>query len=232
VRDTGPSPAARDNCVIYSRLDPLTVDAAIEEQIAYFEQIGREFEWKVHSHDLPHDLKSRLVKRGFEAEEEEALVVLDLNEVALTATPPDSVEIHRLTDPAALDDVMAVRDRVWGSDPTGLRNALAEEMRADPAGLSVYVAYEGKQPICCAWARFPVGTQFATLWGGATLPEQRGRGVYKAIVAARAEEARRHGARFLTVDAGPMSRPILERLGFRSLTTMTACIWRIRSRDD
>jgi GNAT superfamily N-acetyltransferase len=217
--------------LIYSRLDPHAVDAAIEEQIAYFERLGREFEWKVYSHDLPDDLKERLARRGFETEDEEALVVLDLEEVTLTAAPPDSVEIRRLTDPAALDDVMAVRDRVRGSDETGLRNALAEEMRADPAGLSVYVAYEGNQPICCAWARFPTGTQFASLWGGATLPEQRGRGVYRAIVAVRAGEARCRGARFLTVDAGPMSRPILERLGFRYLTTMTACIWRIRSRD-
>jgi GNAT superfamily N-acetyltransferase len=231
VRDTGPSTAARDNCVIYSRLEPPAVDAAIEAQIAHFEQLGREFEWKVHSHDLPHDLKERLARRGFETEDEEALVVLDLEEVTLTALPPDGVEIRRLTDPAALDDMMAVRDRVRGSDETGLRNALAEEMRADPAGLSVYVAYEGNQPICCAWARFPTGTQFASLWGGTTIPEQRGRGVYRAIVAARAEEARRRGARFLTVDAGPMSRPILERLGFRCLTMMIACIWRIRSRD-
>jgi Acetyltransferase (GNAT) family. len=54
-----------------------------------------------------------------------------------------------------------------------------------------------------------------------TLPEFRGRGLYKATVARRAELARERGYRWLYVDALPTSRPILERLGFVALTTTT-----------
>jgi hypothetical protein len=32
--------------------------------------------------------------------------------------------------------------------------------------------------------------------------------------------------RFLTVDASPMSRPILEKLGFRCLTYTTPFVWK------
>ena len=54
--------------------------------------------------------------------------------------------------------------------------------------------------------------------GGGTRPDYQGRGVYRALVAARAAEARRRGHRFLTVDARETSRPILERIGFEPLT--------------
>ena len=73
--------------------------------------------------------------------------------------------------------------------------------------------------------RFPAHSAFASLWGGSTLPELRGRGLYTGLLAARLQEARARGARYLTVDAGPMSRPILERRGFRLLTHATACTW-------
>ena len=58
------------------------------------------------------------------------------------------------------------------------------------------------------------GVEFAGLFGGVTLPEFRGRGLYRATVARRAELARERGYRWLYVDALPTSRPILERLGF------------------
>ncbi len=52
------------------------------------------------------------------------------------------------------------------------------------------------------------------------MPDHQGRGVYRALVAARAAEARRRGVRYLTVDARETSRPILERLGFQPLATV------------
>ena len=54
-----------------------------------------------------------------------------------------------------------------------------------------------------------------------TLPEFRGRGLYRATVAKRAELARDSGYRWLYSDALPTSRPILERLGFVAITTTT-----------
>jgi GNAT superfamily N-acetyltransferase len=73
--------------------------------------------------------------------------------------------------------------------------------------------------------RFPSGTEFATLWGGATLREWRGRGIYRALVAERARLAAERGCRYMEVDASDDSRPILERLGFTAVTTTTPYIW-------
>ena len=52
------------------------------------------------------------------------------------------------------------------------------------------------------------------LYGGATLERARGRGAYRALLRARWDEAVARGTPALMTQAGAMSRPILERLGF------------------
>jgi GNAT superfamily N-acetyltransferase len=52
------------------------------------------------------------------------------------------------------------------------------------------------------------------LFGGAVLPEARGRGVYRALVHARWEHAVARGTPTLVVQAGPMSAPVLAGVGF------------------
>ena len=45
----------------------------------------------------------------------------------------------------------------------------------------------------------------------------RGRGAYRALVAARWADAERAGTPLAVTRAGPMSRPILRRVGFSEL---------------
>ena len=58
------------------------------------------------------------------------------------------------------------------------------------------------------------------LFGGSVLPEARGRGVYQALLRARWDFAVERGTPALTVQAGRMSTPILERLGFVQLAAV------------
>jgi GNAT superfamily N-acetyltransferase len=89
--------------------------------------------------------------------------------------------------------------------------------------LSIYTAYVGPQPACSGWTYFHPGSEFGSLWGGSTIPSQRGKGLYTALLAARVTEALQRGVRYLSVDAGEMSRPIVERYGFTNLTDIYAC---------
>jgi hypothetical protein len=62
----------------------------------------------------------------------------------------------------------------------------------------------------------------AMLWGGGTVPDGRGRGAYRAVLAARAAHAAALGVGLLGVYAREgTSAPILERLGFRRGAAMT-----------
>jgi GNAT superfamily N-acetyltransferase len=214
-----------EGAVVYSRLSETGADAAIAAQIAYFEGLGYGLEWKTYSHDSPHDLPERLLRFGFEAEEPESVMVLDLVETSdiLESSPTEGVRV--LSDPADISEAVSVLTSVWGEEEAWLGPLLADEMAEAPDLLRVYVAYADDVAASTAWIRFHPGSQFASLWGGSTLPAYRGRGFYRGLLSARARDAYDRGVRYLTVDAGPMSKPILERLRFRVLTSTRPFKW-------
>lgn len=69
------------------------------------------------------------------------------------------------------------------------------------------------------------GTDFAGMWGGATLPEWRGRGIYRALTARRAQSAHARGKTLINSDSTEFSRPILERSGLIKVSTTTPYRW-------
>lgn len=75
-----------------------------------------------------------------------------------------------------------------------------------------YVAQIGDEIVGTATAVF--GAAGINLFGGAVLPQARGRGVYRALTIARWDEAVARGTPALTVQAGRMSLPVLAKLGF------------------
>lgn len=218
--------------VVFARLTEENIARVIEEQIAHFEALGRDFEWKIYSHDWPPDLAARLEKRGFELEEMEALAVLDLRTAPEKLFEPPKHDIQRLTTPERLSDVAQVEEKVWNEPFDWLAAELAESLQRSPEDVQVYAAYVDGIPVSAAWMHFYPGTHFASLWGGSTLAEYRGRGIYRDLVGVRAQQARQRGYRYLTVDASPMSRPILERLGFEVLTFTRPCVWKVNKQEN
>jgi predicted aspartyl protease/GNAT superfamily N-acetyltransferase len=219
VRHVGPD---GESFILYTRLAEGEADAVIAEQTAYFRGLGHTVEWKTFAHDTPVDLGERLERAGWEPGDEEALVVFDLAADPLPAAPP-GVVVRRLEDPAEVAEVERVQDAVWGDGHLPwLADWLRAEMTERPDAVSVFTARVADAEAgagSVGWVTYSPDNSFAGLWGGSTLPEHRGRGLYRALVAARLAEARaRPGVRFATVDALPTSRPILERLGFRRLT--------------
>jgi len=200
----------------------------IAEEVAFFRSLtpetGRTLEWKVYGHDLPADLGSRLAAAGFEPEEPETLMVFDLageipRETRDGALRSAAIEIRRVTDLRGLTDFLDAARVAFGRDESWQAARMKEfAPRLTDSAMRLYVAYADGQPVASARGEFPAGRSFAGLWGGATIAEHRGRGLYRALVHTRADEARRLGYRYLRVDARATSRPILERLGFIALT--------------
>ena len=75
-----------------------------------------------------------------------------------------------------------------------------------------YAAIVDGQVVGTAYGAF--GNAGLNLFGGSVLEEFRGRGIYRALTFARWDKAVERGTPALTVQAGKMSMPILERLGF------------------
>jgi GNAT superfamily N-acetyltransferase len=68
-------------------------------------------------------------------------------------------------------------------------------------------------------------TDFVGIWGGATLPAYRGRGIYRALLNARARSALAQGKTLVHSDSTEDSRPILERAGLLRVSTTTPYNW-------
>ncbi|HEY8407692.1 MAG TPA: GNAT family N-acetyltransferase [Gaiellaceae bacterium] len=184
-------------------------DGDVAPLIAWMREQPGYVEWKYYSHDRPPDLPDRLRAAGLVPEDEETVVVA---EAASIPPPPADVELTLATD--AFIDLAA---RVFGGDRHGL-----------PESTVAVVALVDGVPVSGGRVDFEPGVEFAGLFGGVTLPEFRGRGLYRATVAKRAELARERGYRWLYSDALPTSRPILERVGFVRLTTTTPYVFASR----
>ncbi|MGH3877261.1 MAG: GNAT family N-acetyltransferase [Actinophytocola sp.] len=218
IRCVSPSPRGW-NGVDWSDLDETTADAAIAEQVAYFASRGRSFEWKFYAHDKPDDLPDRLRAAGLEPEVAEALMVADTASVPADLPAPEGIELRTVTDETGLEHALVVHDEVFGGDHRPMVADLRERLRSDPNALAMVVATAGEQPVSASRIEFHSGTDFASLWGGGTLPGWRRRGIYRAMVAHRARLAAERGFTYLRTDAMPASRPILEKLGFTRLST-------------
>lgn len=202
----------------FSQLIAGQEDAQIEAQIEYFRRLGQNFEWKVYALEDPPDLKRRLEQRGFVADEAECFMLYPLTHTpkrqsASSPKPAGTVELRRISAANQLDDVLWLQAQVWGRDFEWLRVKLACSLEhAD--SISMFCAYAQGRPIGCGWTDYPPGSRFPELHGGSVLPAWRGQGVYSALFDIRFAEARARGFEWMAVDASPMSRPILEAMGF------------------
>jgi len=205
-------------------LDGTAVDELIARQVAAFGELDEPFEWKLHEHDLPSDLPARLRAAGFVPEETETVVIASTAGIAGEPLLPDGVSLREVVSRADLERIAALEREVW-QEESQVADMLDAERAVDPSALAIVVAEAGDTVVCAAWVRFPPETELATFWGGATLASWRRRGIYRALVAHRANLALERGYRYVEVDASDDSRPILERLGFVPVTTTTPYIW-------
>ncbi|MDQ6899120.1 MAG: GNAT family N-acetyltransferase [Candidatus Dormibacteraeota bacterium] len=210
--------------VIWSDLDQANADAVIAAEISRFGELSRPWEWKHYSYDRPRDLPERLVAAGFTPQPVEALLVAEIADLKLEVSPPPGVELLAVVDQQGVDALVRVHDEVFGGDHSAVGRSLMAGLGRQPSAVAAVIARAGQTPIAAGRVEFHSGTDFASLWGGGTLPAWRRRGAFRSLVAHRANLASARGFRYLQVDAAQDSRPILQRLGFVQLATTTPFI--------
>jgi hypothetical protein len=85
--------------------------------------------------------------------------------------------------------IAAMQSAVWGQDSSWLGANLIGRIAAALHDIAVLAAEADGDVVSAAWLAFfqPGADSFARLLGGSTLPQWRGRGLYRALVAARAQ---------------------------------------------
>jgi len=183
-------------------------------------------EWKTRGHDHAPGLHEALLENGFEPEEAESIMIGPASALAVDVDLPPGVSLRRVTEEADIRAMSAMQDKVFGSPVSdGNAEAILRRVASDD-GMELWIA-EHQGLIVSAGRLEPVAdTEFAGIWGGATLEEWRGRGIYRALTAARARAAVALGKGLIHSDSTEYSRPILERYGLLRVSTTTPYCWR------
>jgi hypothetical protein len=201
----------------------------VAETHAHFEAqpAVTEVEWKTRGHDVSPGLSDVLREHGFEPQDVESVMLGEAKAMAVDVPLPAGVSIRRITAEPDVRRMSAMQGVVFAGGRTD-EDVVAEllhRVASDPDSLELWVA-EADGKVISAGRLEPVpGTQIAGIWGGSTLEEWRGRGIYRALTAERARSALRRGFRYLHSDSTELSRPILERSGFLKITTTTPYEW-------
>jgi GNAT superfamily N-acetyltransferase len=129
-------------------------------------------------------------------------------------------EATDLQDFLAVAELSASEFGISGADRDGFVQGLRVRYELHRQGrwhMSTYLAFIDGELV--GEAQAAVTASGTNLSGSSVLRSARGQGVYRALVAARWNEAVERGRPALTVQASAMSRPILERLGFQTVGT-------------
>lgn len=207
--------------VLWAHLDEVTADDVIAAEVERFASASRPWEWKHYSYDGPADLPRRLVAAGFAPEPFEALLAGEIAELSLVAAPPDGVQLRPVTDEPSIDALVAVHEEVFREDATAVGAMLRFELTRRPSHVAATVAIADGRPIAAGRVEIHRSTGFASLWGDCTVPDWRGRGVFRSLVGAAATQAAAAGTHYLIAEATADSRAIFRRMGFVDLATTT-----------
>jgi hypothetical protein len=183
-------------------------------------------EWKTRGHDHAPGLHDALVAAGFEPEETESIMLGEARLLAVDVDLPEGVTLRTVTDEADVRKMSAMADEAFGDPVSDERAESLLHRLTLRDGMELWVA-EADGAMVSAGRLEPVPhTEVAGIWGGSTLPAWRGRGIYRALTAARARSALRLGKTIIHSDSTEFSRPILERSGFVKVSTTTPYEWR------
>ena len=198
--------------------DGVRVDALVERSRAWFAERGRSASlWMIGPSATPADLADRLLAWGAIEESTMTAMVLDRE----PPPGPADVDIRRVATPDGYRRSMEIVADAFDFD-AATRSAFVDGAEqawrfwlTEPGRGYLLARVDGTAVAEAGFASTTPGPM--VLSGGATLPEWRGRGAYRALVRWRWDEAVRRGTPVLVVQASEDSRPILDRLGFRTV---------------
>lgn len=170
-------------------------------------------EWQLGESCTPADLVERLAALGIVPDEDEPVAIAMVLEAGSAMAEPPGTSARRVASVDELVTARRIQHESFGGKADEVEFEQAEaDFATEGVNGSTFLASVDGEPVAAGYASYtPLGL---LLFGGATLPSARGRGAYRALVAARAHEAAARGTPVLVTHAGRMSRPILERLGF------------------
>ncbi|MEQ9497669.1 MAG: GNAT family N-acetyltransferase [Deltaproteobacteria bacterium] len=209
---TPSAPGGVLNEIAYSQVED--GERCIDEALATYGAHGLTFKWRVGPWTRPEDLATRLKRRGFDAFEMRGMVTSTSHPIEV----PADVEIVTV-DRECLDEYVRVFTAGWGLPRDQEAPLVADHVAAmeaeDRVGHFFAARIDGA---IVATTALVVRDGFGYLMGAQVLDAFRGRGVYRALIAARLRFLAEHGLTLAATQAREAtSAPMLEHLGFETV---------------
>jgi GNAT superfamily N-acetyltransferase len=218
-------PIAGPNNVSWIRCSAAEADDAIRDARAIFASRHLPFMWTLDPGAEPPDFAKHLAKHGVQPDPHgvESQVMVMSIEATVESPPIEGLEIRdalanletfRMADGAAVE---AFESHMPAASPASIAMQDRRRLNFRAAGNRhlLLATVDGEPAGAAGMSVFPPAG--AILQGGAVRPKFRGRGIYRALVAARQAIASQAGVDGLTVWGGDMSAPILAGLGFEKV---------------
>lgn len=186
-------------------------------------------EWKTRGHDVAPGLHQALVDHGFVAGDSESVMVGRAQLLIADVQLPVGVTVREIHERGDVEAMCAMQAAVFGEATQGSErvDGLLQRMSTG-SGVRMWIAEIGGHVVSAGRLEPVEHSDFAGIWGGATVARWRGQGIYRALTSERARAALAMGRTLIHSDSTADSRPILERAGLVAVTTTTPYLWHRR----
>lgn len=208
------------NRVYFSVLDAAEADARIASTLATYRMLGLPMMWMVSPGSRPLDLAARLRAAGLELAGAATGMIAEVSKLRLAPIVTLTVEP---VDEANLEEWLHVQAVGWGASPDVIRHMreAARWLRGRGNDRIVDLVCRIDGAVCGACS-LEIHDDFGLLANGAVLPEHRGRGLFRAMVAARMDILRARGVPYAVMHAMKHSAgPMALRFGFEAVCELS-----------
>jgi GNAT superfamily N-acetyltransferase len=202
------------NEIAYSVVEPEDAERVIDDSIATYRALRKPVKWSVGPWTRPADFVERLRRRGFFGWDVRGMGIA----TAASIAAPSAIEIVEV-DASTVDHYVELTLRGWSAPMDQIetvRQAHLASLRHEPRTMHFFGAILNGQWV--GTASLMVRGTYGYLYLTQVLEQARGKGAYRALVAARLAALRARGIEYAVTQAREAtSAPILEHFGFETL---------------
>lgn len=217
------------NAVLYSRFasdDSTYLHAKIDEMLDFYKTRNVDFDWITGPSTRPTNLATMLETRRLVYRESTTGMAVDLQALNEHIYVNPDLTITAIEDLETLKILRTIEVQGFGSSETAAQNyydTYAHAGFGNGMPWHHYIGWLHDEPVAIASLLFHAGV--AGIYGVATIPEARRKGVAAAVTLHTLHEARRHGYRVAVLSPTEMSIAIYRRIGFREYCKLLHYEW-------
>jgi hypothetical protein len=212
---TPSAPGAVLNEIALSQVAPEEAERVIDEAIATYRAHRLPVKWCVGPWTRPEGFGEMLARRGFRGSDVRGMGI----DTSARIDVPDGVHVEEIDDEVGIDGFVATAMRGWALPEEQMateRDVHAAALAASPRVTHLFAARVAGELVGTA-GLFLRG-DYAYLLAGQVLEHARGRGAYRALVAARLGFLHARSVDYAVTHAREAtSAPMLAHLGFETL---------------